>query len=259
MGKWRGVMPKIGEIRSARQIGKVGGARHIWHACIDCGKKRWVCLRENKPTNLFCHTCAGKHIFLRQAVEPSSVIHYRETHPCHTLAQIGSNYGLTRERVRQILKGNGAVTVHVPVPKQQYICLNCGEAFTPYLHVHHGRTIGSIEFCSGACSKEYHSITLVCDQCGKEFKRPQRFVLLKTQPHKYTCCSRECYGRLLGNKFGFGVYPDHHGNGGGAKLSESQALQLIEDKANGMSVSQLMLKYNIGNTTLYNYLKRFKA
>ena len=35
-------MPEIGEIRKSFQIGKAGKGKNIWHACMMCGKERWV-------------------------------------------------------------------------------------------------------------------------------------------------------------------------------------------------------------------------
>ena len=55
-------MPKIGEIREAKDIGYKGWSKHIWHACVDCGKERWVLLRNGKPVCLRCLSCAIKLI-----------------------------------------------------------------------------------------------------------------------------------------------------------------------------------------------------
>ena len=51
-------MPEIGEIKQGQSIGKTIWKSHIWHACLDCGKGRWVILKKGKPANLRCHTCA---------------------------------------------------------------------------------------------------------------------------------------------------------------------------------------------------------
>ncbi len=55
-------MPKVGEIQRGKEIGKLKNTRDkygkfIWHACIACGKERWVILRKGKP-KLKCHACA---------------------------------------------------------------------------------------------------------------------------------------------------------------------------------------------------------
>ncbi len=32
----------------------------VWHACVDCGKERWVFLLHGNPLNLRCTKCAAK-------------------------------------------------------------------------------------------------------------------------------------------------------------------------------------------------------
>lgn len=56
--------PRIGEVRRGRTIGKVGGFRNpfVWAACLDCGKERWVRVKQNKPISLRCVRCADKAI-----------------------------------------------------------------------------------------------------------------------------------------------------------------------------------------------------
>lgn len=58
-------MPQIGEIRKASELGYKAPKGHsappkIWHACIDCGKERWVSLREGKPVSNRCLSCSKK-------------------------------------------------------------------------------------------------------------------------------------------------------------------------------------------------------
>jgi len=70
-------MPEIGEIRSAKERNVKTSCRYIWHACVICGKERWVELRKPKiefryrdkagrfmpssvtatPRSLRCHRC----------------------------------------------------------------------------------------------------------------------------------------------------------------------------------------------------------
>jgi len=52
-------MPLIGEIRQGKDIGRYG-SRFLWHACADCGHCAWVELRQGKPRNLRCYSCAKK-------------------------------------------------------------------------------------------------------------------------------------------------------------------------------------------------------
>lgn len=49
------VAPKIGEVR----IG-ANAMKYTWHACIDCGKERWVRLEKGQPRDIRCFIC-GSH------------------------------------------------------------------------------------------------------------------------------------------------------------------------------------------------------
>lgn len=53
--------PILGEIKSYGEIGRVGHAKAIWAACVDCGKERWVFLKDGKPISDRCTPCRGKH------------------------------------------------------------------------------------------------------------------------------------------------------------------------------------------------------
>ena len=53
-------MPQIGEIREASEIGYKQHNKHIWHACVDCGKERWTQYVGGNPVNIRCKTCANK-------------------------------------------------------------------------------------------------------------------------------------------------------------------------------------------------------
>jgi len=69
-------MPEVGEIRKATEIGQHDPGKCIWHACIDCGKKRWVRLRKNKPVNLKCRICNGGKCPNRMSKMPKADNHW---------------------------------------------------------------------------------------------------------------------------------------------------------------------------------------
>jgi len=48
---------RIGEIKKAKELGYKGTGKWIWHACIICGKERWVMLVKGKPISSKCHRC----------------------------------------------------------------------------------------------------------------------------------------------------------------------------------------------------------
>ncbi len=54
-------MAEIEEVRKSRELGFTGNpnSKYIWHACVDCGKERWVqyLVRENTAKSLRCRQC----------------------------------------------------------------------------------------------------------------------------------------------------------------------------------------------------------
>lgn len=53
-------MPKIGEIKKGREIGKKTSYKYVWQACIKCGKQRWTQLVGGNPRAIQCHHCSHK-------------------------------------------------------------------------------------------------------------------------------------------------------------------------------------------------------
>lgn len=50
----------IGDIVPGNTIGYKSSHKCMWFACPDCGKEQWVFLRNGKPQNARCASCAGK-------------------------------------------------------------------------------------------------------------------------------------------------------------------------------------------------------
>jgi hypothetical protein len=53
-------MPEIGEVKHGKELGKSRWCKYTWHACVDCGKERWVQLVKDKPVALSCLACGYK-------------------------------------------------------------------------------------------------------------------------------------------------------------------------------------------------------
>jgi hypothetical protein len=127
------------------------------------------------------------------------VVRERHNNPCATLKQIADKYGVTKERVRQILSAADLPTRHW---KQGYICNSCGREFYPaYGH--------SKLFCGTDCRKEYGLVTVECEACGKLYQMSYfeliRKVVKLGQRHFY--CSRRCNGKATGQQWGFNIHP----------------------------------------------------
>lgn len=54
-------MPELGEVRKAEEIGYRGTSYYMWHACIDCGKERWVKPSRGQARNTRCFDCGVKY------------------------------------------------------------------------------------------------------------------------------------------------------------------------------------------------------
>lgn len=78
-------MPQIGETKSGKEIGYARSTPHIWLACIDCGKERWVTLHKGIPVSKRCKTCSAKSpekIKQLRAKLKGRTDMKRENHPC---------------------------------------------------------------------------------------------------------------------------------------------------------------------------------
>ena len=110
----------------------------------------------------------------------------RRNNPCFTLIQIGERYGVTRERVRQILKEaelptKGEGTLYHRIPNQRF-CLNCGIV----------RILPNRTHCSHKCRTEYATVKVTCTQCGLQFQLKQGAIIARTTRHKNIFCSHSC-------------------------------------------------------------------
>ena len=127
---------------------------------------------------------------MQPAVLKINVKRMRRNYPSATLIQIGKRYGVTRERVRQILKAAGKPTRAVGtlcfnIPNQRF-CLNCGRVRL---------SRGQRTFCSYKCKKEYLTIEVACTQCGVLFSLYQSRVIERLKHSKNIFCSHACSGR----------------------------------------------------------------
>ena len=99
----------IGIIKKAQDIwpNKVWNTRSnknrklIWHACEDCGKERWVRLRQGKPQKLQCLSCVQKEV-RRNNPHPMKGKHFSfESRQKMSIAHKGKPRILTEEQRQQ--------------------------------------------------------------------------------------------------------------------------------------------------------------
>ena len=53
-------MPRLGEIKKARELGRKGYYRYIYVDCPHCPGKRWVVLLPRGPMSVACKACGSK-------------------------------------------------------------------------------------------------------------------------------------------------------------------------------------------------------
>lgn len=63
-------MPELGEITRGVEVGYRSFGKFIWHACIDCGKERWVQFQYGKAQSQRCVSCAHTLIRLESGHYP---------------------------------------------------------------------------------------------------------------------------------------------------------------------------------------------
>ena len=116
-----------------------------------------------------------------------------------SMAQIGRQIGISRQRVYRILRDEGLPTKHLIIKRQTkcYACPVCG-------------TISKSKFCCDECKNRWTSIPIVCSECGKLFFRSRRVLIANYKRCQgFLFCSKQCSGKWLSDQYGFERYPEH--------------------------------------------------
>lgn len=113
--------------------------------------------------------------------------------PMGALKHTGLAFGVSGERVRQIAQRAGMRTATRTrrAPPMVHRCPCCSTEVRRPNH-----------YCARC-----RLVTLRCSQCGGTFQRPRRQVQPgggAKEPEGNFYCSRRCFGRMVGKRFGFG-------------------------------------------------------
>ena len=189
------------------------------------------------------------------------VIEFRKSNPCATLETIGHKAGISRERVRQILKLAALPTRHIQV-KKLFQCLNCEQSF-PLGRFRKERKYDKYDhqlFCSISCSKKYHTLTLTCETCGVIFQRGEPSVMNNVRGGygNHFFCSKSCQGKWAAKNFGFVAHPEN----GSRKYGENRKWdykQIWELRSQGLKLREIMDRLSIPQCSLNNILYCHKA
>lgn len=122
----------------------------------------------------------------------------RWTNPCATLQEMGDRFGVSKERVRQVLNEMDLPTRHFS-EKKMVSCLKCGNP------IKEGK-----EFCDRECQNDYNTILITCSQCGNLMERKACKTLLTENKIRLGYkgnffCSKRCQGFWLAENHGYGV------------------------------------------------------
>ena len=111
------------------------------------------------------------------------VLALREANPTLPAVRIAETVGITRERVRQILKEEGLPTY---IPRHYGYCELCGS------NIPHGRKL----YCSTNCRFQAKRVTFNCALCGKsKTLRRSAYNAQVKRGYKYMYCSVVCRKR----------------------------------------------------------------
>lgn len=167
---------------------------------IEFGRVCPVCHKPIASRSTWCRRCQPPNHIQPRSANDAKVVQLRQANPCASLQQIGSQVGISRERVRQILKRSQQPTRRY-IRRQLYYCLVCGKS-TP-----------NKNWCSQQCKYEYSYPWVECTQCHNLFRRRASNIIHPAYDARYTgkgiFCSKKCRGIWLTAHYGFAAFPEH--------------------------------------------------
>jgi endogenous inhibitor of DNA gyrase (YacG/DUF329 family) len=177
----------------------------------------------------------------------AELIAFHMKNPCLTLEQIGHKFGITRQRVDQILL---SVDIHIGKRrKTRPLCLNCGKPCKRMKAV----------YCSVKCFNEQHRLTLICHTCGKTITRSQSAVLRTETNPEYTekkfYCSNRCKGANIGKTYGFTAHPENISKVCRFQKKHDHVSIIEEYKISKLSKTEFAKSKEIPVSTIYGILK----
>lgn len=213
------------------------------------------------------------------------VIQLKHETPTRTLQSIGDEVGVTRERVRQILKAEGLNNTYPPREYQSKRanlhndCKTCGIELD--IKAYHSRRVAECIPCRQITKDKALYTHITCPHCNFEFKISKAYLATRQRlADRYHAtygkgntsdrpfCSRKCSAlyHKAGISYGFGA-SEHASNikTQRPKLSEAHTQRILKARANGMIYKEIArlfeTEYGISVTedTLRRYVKRAKA
>lgn len=159
-------------------------------------------MRKIKVVSTFRSDCEKKR---------KSIAKMRKQFPCYTLQQIGDEFGVGRERVRQVLNLENVETRSLQRLITGKKCQRCDDIIPK----------GRQDYCV-KCRYELHHVQITCDHCGRLFWRAVSSVLhysfLTDNRRQHYFCDRTCFGKWTGKNNGFVKNPHNIKNSWSQKI-----------------------------------------
>lgn len=161
------------------------GAVQCWRCdstCLDCGRLVSGAAKR-------CRPCSAARLCYPPSERNQKIVAWALANPCSSLREIGDYYGITRERVRQIIarcgehKVSASMSAVVPVS-----CSVCGAETR--CRGARKRVAGGHDYRCQSCFRKQRWTDIACRSCGKLF--PVLTVRLIRQVRWYKDPLRHC-------------------------------------------------------------------
>jgi len=180
----------------------------------------------------------------------------------HTMQSIGDKFGITRERVRQILmKRNGTTEMDGLITRYKLSkIIGCADAT-----IQHYEQLGEIKpkrvgnfflykksdiekIASIVRRSILPDVMLVCKECGEIFSR-RPYTIRPRSPGNY--CSKRCSGKVVGRKYGFKAHKENIGRK--KKKYDYEKIYKAKDE-NGWSATKISNEFCMPLISVYRIL-----
>ena len=218
---------------------------------------------------------------MKESKAPAVATYLASHYPCEALphgalTEVGSIFGVSRERVRQIARDNGFVGYGKQAPEERVrpgrmgrmLCRDCGK---PY-----GTWRGAENRISHNRCPDCRYIEVACAQCGKLKRvRTSDYIVRRSEAYNahrtemghptYTgrsFCSTFCRGRWMGLNVGFATHPENgftkekHAKMSAAKVAQTH--QRILASLPG-TTKQIIEQSGLARSTVNRYLPSLTA
>jgi hypothetical protein len=125
------------------------------------------------------------------SLRDQKILDFRKKNPCLPLRVIGDHYGISKQRIDQIIRRN-----NLKIEKPKRYCAQCNSVLPSRLS----------KYCSRECLSDSRRIAVQCEECGKIFFRRTVEVVRRIGEKGYSHihCSYKCHGTWAGRTVGFG-------------------------------------------------------